>query len=495
MLNQKLQQKLIQKLSPQQIQLIKLLEIPTIELDQRIKKELEENPVLEDNSEDDHNEQDDSDDNNSLDEERTQEEVNKEQDEFSIEDYMDDDDIPDYKLNANNYSKDDKRVEIPYSGDISFNEILTTQLDMHFIEDKMKGIGAYIIGNMDDDGYLRRELDAIVDDLAFSQGIDTTRQELEEVLKIIQNFDPPGIGARTLQECLMIQAYRKHKSKPKDKPSEHAYNILKDHFLEFTKKHYKKIASRMGISEKELKEAIDEILKLNPKPGSALLEQSEKTFQQIIPDFIIEVVDNEINLTLNSKNAPELRINSTYMNMLENYQSNKKNQNKNSKEAVAFVKQKLDSAKWFIDAIKQRQDTLMHTMRAILLHQKEFFIEGDPTKMHPMILKDIAEKTNLDISTISRVANSKYIQTHFGIFPLKYFFSEGMQTFSGEEVSTREIKSILSECIENEKKGKPLTDDRLSKILQKKGYNIARRTVAKYREQLNIPVARMRKEL
>ncbi len=489
MLKQKLQQKLLQKLSPQQIQLIKLLEVPTIQLEQRVKKEIEENPVLEEGADDDKELQFDE---NTSEEDKSNE---SSQEEFTLEDYIPDEDIPNYKLNISNYSKDDKKNEIPYSVGSSFHEHLQQQLNLRVLTDNFKKLAEYLIGNFDEDGYLRRDIESIVDDLAFSQNIITSDKELIEILEIIQDFDPSGVGARDLNECLLLQLNRKLKPNGDYNDTRLAYDILKDYFNEFSKKHYDKIIQKLNISEDELKSAISEILKLNPKPGSSFSSPLNKTSQHITPDFTLEDVDNELVLSLNSKNVPELRISRTYANMLESFNKNKKRQSKQDKEAITFVKQKLDSAKWFIDAIKQRQNTLMITMNAIIEYQKKYFIDGDEIKMRPMILKDIAEKTSLDISTISRVANSKYIQTHFGIFPLKYFFSEGMQTNSGEEVSTREIKKILQECINNESKRKPLTDEKLAKILQEKGYQIARRTVAKYREQMNILVARLRKEL
>ncbi len=489
MLKQKLQQKLLQKLSPQQIQLIKLLEVPTIQLEQRIKKEIEENPVLEEGADETDKEFPDEQAEDSAND-------NEEIDEFSLEDYInDEDELPNYRLSSNNYSKDDKRTEIPYSGDSSYHESLLSQLGLRRMTAKQLQLAEYIVGNIDPDGYLRRDIEAIVDDLAFSQNISATEEQLLEILYTIQDFDPAGSGARDLQECLELQISRKLRNNPDNRYQKLAAQIIKNYFPEFTKKHYDKIMSRLNISENDLKYAVDEILHLNPKPGNAFSESQSKSFQQVIPDFVLELVDGEFHLTLNSKNAPELRVNSTYANMLEGYHHNKKKKTKQEREAISFVKQKLDSAKWFIDAIKQRQNTLMLTMNAIIDYQRNYFAEGDETKLRPMILKDIAEKTNLDISTISRVANSKYIQTHFGIYPLKYFFSEGMKTDNGEEVSTREIKKILQDCIGKESKKKPLTDEKLSKILQEKGYKIARRTVAKYREQLNIPVARLRKEL
>jgi RNA polymerase sigma-54 factor len=485
MLKQRLQQKLLQKLSPQQIQMIKLLEVPTLQIEQRIKKELEENPALEEG-------QDEEDIHSEEEEEEQFEEADKDQEEFTIDDYIEDDDIPDYRLQAKNYSKDeDKRTEIPFSVGFSFHEHLESQLGLRDLTDKQKILGEYILGNIDEDGYLRRELINIVDDLAFLQNVETTESELEEVLKIIQDLEPAGVGARTLRECLLLQIEKRNNSQPS---MNLAHTILDSHFEEFTKRHYDKIIARLGITENELKSAIDEVLKLNPKPGGVYSDPFNKTSQPIIPDFLLELSEDGFDLHLNSRNLPELRLSSTYNQMLHAY-SKDKSQKKEMKDAVLFVKQKIDSAKWFIDAIKQRQNTLLLTMNAILEYQQEYFIEGDETKLKPMILKDVAEMTGLDISTVSRVANSKFIQTHFGIFSLKFFFSEGLQTDSGEEVSTREIKRILQDCIENEQKRRPLTDERLTEILQEKGYQIARRTVAKYREQLNIPVARLRREI
>jgi RNA polymerase sigma-54 factor len=484
MLKQRLQQKLLQKLSPQQIQMIKLLEVPTLQIEQRIKKELEENPALEEGAEEEEIP--------SETEEDQFEEKDKDQEEFTIDDYIEEDDIPDYRFQAKNYSKDEeKRTEIPFSVGFSFHEHLETQLGLRNLTDKQKILGEYILGNIDDDGYLRRELINIVDDLAFLQNVETTEDELEEVLKIIQDLEPAGVGARTLRECLLLQLEKPDKSQTSMKL---AYTILDLHFDEFTKRHYDKIIARLGVTENELKSAIEEILRLNPKPGGVYSDPFNKTSQPIIPDFILELSEDGFDLHLNSKNLPELRLSSAYSEMLHSY-SQDKSQKKEMKDAVMFVKQKIDSAKWFIDAIKQRQNTLLLTMNAILEYQQEYFIDGDETKLKPMILKDVAEMTGLDISTISRVANSKFVQTHFGIFPLKFFFSEGLQTDSGEEVSTREIKRILQDCIENEQKRRPLTDESLTDILQEKGYQIARRTVAKYREQLNIPVARLRREI
>ena len=475
-----LQQRLLQKLSPQQIQVIKLLEIPAMQLEQRIKSELEENPILEMLEENEGEENyDDS------------EDLTSSEDEFTLSDYLNDEDIPNYRLAANNYSKDDKLVDMPYSSGISFHDSLIEQLGLADLNDEEKLIAEYIIGNIDDDGYLRRDLLSIADDLAFHNNTEVKLQDLERYLKLIQDFDPPGVGARDLQECLLLQILRKKGSKP----TFLAAKILQETFEEFTKKHYDKILRKFDITETELKDAVDEILKLNPKPGSSYNNPGSKSNQVIVPDFLLDNIDGELHLSLNSKNVPDLQLNSTYLNLMKTYSVNKTAASRDQKDAMLFMKQKLDSAKWFIDAIKQRHNTLQVTMNEIIDFQKEFFQEGDETKLRPMILKDIADKTGLDISTISRVSNSKYIQTHFGIYPLKYFFSEGMQTDTGEEVSTREIKTILRECIENEDKRNPVTDEKLAAILKEKSYVVARRTVAKYREQLGIPVARMRKEL
>ena len=483
MLSQKLQQKLLQKLSPQQIQLIKMLEIPTVQLEQRIKKELEENPTLEEGA--------DVDTDDPQEEEEIPEEEDKD-DEFSLEDYLNDEDIPSYKLAENNYSKDDKKTEIPFSTGSSFHEHLISQLGLRVLDEHQEQVAKYMIGNIDDDGYLRRDLDAIVDDLAFSLNITSSYEEVRQLLDVIQDFDPVGVGARDLQECLLLQIKAKDQSLLEIKV---AHEILRHHFDEFTRKHYDKIIKRLEIDEVLLKESIDEILHLNPKPGGSYSDSQNKDFQHIVPDFLLDYIDGDFHLRLNQRNVPELRLNRTYSEMLKGYAANRKNHTQKDKDTFTYVKQKIDSAKWFIDAIKQRHATLLGTMNEIIDYQHEYFKEGDETKLRPMILKDIAEKTGLDISTISRVANSKYIQTHFGIYSLKSFFSEGMTTDSGEEVSTREIKKILQECIDNEEKRKPLTDDKLAQILNEKGYPIARRTVAKYREQLGLPVARMRKEL
>lgn len=464
--------------------MIKLLEIPAMQLEQRIKKEIEENPALEEGEEQEQ----------AAESEQQEEETfeDSEQDEFSLDDYLGEEDIQDYKLQIQNYSKDEgQKSEIPFSTGLSFHEMLESQIGLRILTEKQQLLSEYILGNIDEDGYLRRELENIVDDLAFSQNIIVKEEELLEVLEIVHDLEPAGIGARNLRECLLLQIARKDMNDP---IVNRAYIILDKFFDEFTRKHYDKIQARLDIEDDDLREALDEILKLNPKPGGSFSDPLNRGNQHIIPDFNIDLRDNDIEVSLNSRNLPELRVSRTYSEMLETYAAGKE-KTRSQKDAVAFVKQKLDSARWFIDAMKQRQNTLLLTMNAILEYQREYFLEGDETKLKPMILKDIAEITDLDISTISRVANSKYIQTHFGIFPLKYFFSEGMQTDSGEEVSTREIKTILQDCLSAEDKRKPLTDEKLTEILQEKGYQIARRTVAKYREQLNIPVARLRKEI
>jgi RNA polymerase sigma-54 factor len=476
-LKQYLTQKTEQRLSPQQIQLMKLLQVPTLELDQRIKQELEENPALEEGaeSEEDDFEQGEDDDGD--------------EDEFDISDYFDED-VADYKTQANNASKDDEERVVPLSGETSFQEKLSEQLHLINLDDVQFLIADVLIGNLDESGYLSRNLDALVDDLAFSLNIETTEAEIEVVLLLLQSLDPAGIGARNLRECLLIQINRRQ---DKSLSRQRAKTILELYFEEFTKKHYEKIAKKLAITDEELKQSIDEILKLNPKPGGSTKE-SAKNHQQIIPDFILVENEGALELSLNSRNAPELKISKEYQNMLRSYSEGAKT-SKADKQAVTFVKHKLDSALWFIDAIKQRQQTLLLTMNAIMQYQEAFFLAGDDTKLRPMILKDIAEIITLDISTVSRVANSKYVQTNFGVFPLKYFFSESLSTDSGEEVSTREVKQILLDVIENEDKRNPLPDEKLMALLNDKGYNIARRTVAKYREQLNLPVARMRKKL
>lgn len=478
-LKQFLTQKLEQRLSPQQIQLMKLLQVPTMELDQRIKQEIEENPALEEGSDELEDEFDNQDDT----------EENDTDDEFDLSDYIDDD-IADYKTNANNQSKDDEERVIPLSGEQSFQEKLSEQLHLLDLNDTEFIIADILIGNLDESGYLNRDLEALVDDLAFSMNVITSEQEVKSILGLIQTFDPAGVGARSLQECLLLQINRKQDG---DISRFTAKKILEDFFQEFTKKHYDKIALKLEIEDTDLKDAIDEILRLNPKPGGSLRE-SAKNQLQITPDFVINETDGSLELSLNSRNAPSLKVSRDYESMLRSYSEGAKT-TKSDKEAVSFVRQKLDGAKWFIDAIKQRQQTLLLTMNAIMNYQFAYFLSGDEAKLRPMILKDIADIVNLDISTISRVSNSKYVQTNFGIYPLKYFFSESLSTDSGEEVSTREVKKILSEAINSESKKIPLTDEKLMDLLNEKGYNIARRTVAKYREQLNFPVARMRKEL
>jgi RNA polymerase sigma-54 factor len=478
-LKQFLTQKLEQRLSPQQIQLMKLLQVPTMELDQRIKQEIEENPALEEGSDELEDEFDNQDDT----------EENDTDDEFDLSDYIDDD-IADYKTHANNQSKDDEERVIPLSGEQSFQEKLSEQLHLLELNETEFIIADILIGNLDESGYLNRDLEAIVDDLAFSMNVITSEQEVKSILGLIQTFDPAGVGARSLQECLLLQINRKQDG---DISRFTAKKILEDFFEEFTKKHYDKIALKLEIEDKDLKDAIDEILRLNPKPGGSLRE-SAKNQLQITPDFVINETDGSLELSLNSRNAPSLKVSREYESMLRSYSEGAKT-TKSDKEAVSFVRQKLDGAKWFIDAIKQRQQTLLLTMNAIMNYQFAYFLSGDEAKLRPMILKDIADIVNLDISTISRVSNSKYVQTNFGIYPLKYFFSESLSTDSGEEVSTREVKKILSEAINSESKKIPLTDEKLMDLLNEKGYNIARRTVAKYREQLNFPVARMRKEM
>lgn len=488
MLKQSLQQKLLQKLSPQQIQLMKLLQVPTASLEQRIKEELESNPALEEGNE----QEEGADPKDEFDntEAETVDLDDKNQD-IDINDYLNDDDYPYYKYNVNNFGPDDESKEVPFSQGQSFQELLITQIGLRPLDERKQTLARTIIGNINDDGYLMRDIDSMVDDLVFSQNIETTKEELEEILLIIHDFDPPGVGARNLQESLTIQLQKK------EQPTAHttiAITILTKFFDEFSKRHYDKIIKKLNISEEEMKEAIDEILHLNPKPGSSVASAS-RSLQTILPDFIIYNNDGKPELYLNSKNAPELKVNRTYSEMLEGFAKNKKNADHSTKEAILFVKQKLDAAKWFIDAIKQRQETLMAVMSAILEYQYEYFVTGDEVRLKPMILKDIADEVGLDISTVSRVANSKYVETQFGTFLLKSFFSESLVTDSGEEVSTREVKKILQDCIENENKKRPLTDEKLADILQEKGYNIARRTVAKYREQLDIPVARLRKAL
>lgn len=494
-LGQSLQQKLLQKLSPQQIQLMKLLQVPTANLEERIKEELEENPALE-QGEEDHDDQFDTEAKDEFDTAAEDEyEMDGSEDEYDnidLSEYVGDDDgeIADYRMKDDNYPETDENRVVPYKIETSFHEHLQEQLGMLKLTEKQKKISEQIVGSIDDDGYLRRETAAIVDDLAFRQNIETNEREVEEVIGFIQQFDPPGVGARNLQECLLLQL---HRQKIANKEVEMAIDVLSLYFDEFTKKHYDKIQRGLNLTDEELKAVINQIIRLNPKPGGNHSDIN-KAESYVIPDFFIYNNGGTLELTLNSKNAPDLRISEGYRDMLRDYDRGSK-KDKRQKEAVLFIKQKIDAAKWFIDAIKQRQHTLSSVMETIMEYQHEFFLTGDETTLRPMILKDIAERTALDISTVSRVANSKFVQTEFGTYRLKFFFSESLSTESGEEVSTREVKKILSNLIEGESKKKPLSDEKLTELLQEKGYNIARRTVAKYREQLNIPVARLRKQL
>ncbi len=493
-LNQSLQQRMLQKLSPQQIQLMKLLQVPTASLEVRIKEEMEENPALE-LDEDKHEDTDEMKDEFSEPGEEEHEEKDGSNDEYEnidVSEYVSegDDEVGDYKLRDDNYPEEDDGRQLPFKTETSFYETLLTQLGLLKLEEKEQTIAEQIIGSIDEDGYLRRETAAIVDDLAFRQNITTTNEEVESLIKNIQQFDPPGVAARNLQECLLLQLKRQ---KDEGKPVDIAIKAISKYFDEFTKKHYEKIQRGLNLDDDQLREVMQQIIRLNPKPGGNVGE-TNKAENFVVPDFFIINNAGKLELTLNSRNAPELRISEGYRDMLKEYDRGAK-KDKRQKEAVLFIKQKIDSAKWFIDAIKQRQHTLLSTMNAIMEHQYSFFLTGDETELNPMILKDIAEKINLDISTVSRVANSKFVQTEFGTFRLKFFFSESLSTDSGEEVSTREVKKILSDLIEAEDKKHPLSDERLTELLQEKGYNIARRTVAKYREQLNISVARLRKEL
>jgi RNA polymerase sigma-54 factor len=488
-----LQQGLAQRLSPQQIQALKLLEVPTAILDERIKEEIEENPALEQIDDDTNNEdeylKDEFEDN---DEDFEPEGSEEEYDNIDISEYVQDgdDEVGDYKLKDENYPELSDNKTIPHKVESSFNELMLQQLGLLDLSDEDRTIAEHLVGSLDDDGYLRRETNAILNDLAFRENIDTNEKKLEELLLKIQQFDPAGIAARSLQECLLLQLKRKT---DQGQIIELAIIVISKYFDEFTKKHYEKISKGIDVSELQLKEVINQIIKLNPKPGG-LLGQSEKNANYVIPDFFINNNFGKLELTLNSKNAPDLRVSNDYKDMLTDYEKGAK-KNKAQKDAVLFIKQKIDNAKWFIDAIKQRQNTLLNSMEAIMNFQYNFFISGDETTLRPMILKDIAEITQLDISTISRVANSKFVQTEFGTFKLKYFFSEGMQTDSGEDVSTREVKKILSDLIAEEQNKQPYSDEKLAELLQQKGYNIARRTITKYREQLNIPVARLRKNI
>lgn len=497
-LSQSLQQKLLQKLSPQQIQLMKLLQIPTAHLEERIKEELEENPALEVGEEEKNDEDFEMSENNDPYEEVEAEEdydlenAENEYESIDISDYISegDDEIADYKTRDENYPEMDEQKTLPYKVETTFHDMLLDQLGMLSLDEKSFKIAEQIVGSIDDDGYLRREIASIADDLAFRQNIEATEKEIEAIIKKIQQFDPPGIGARDLKECLLLQLQRQL---AEGKDVSLAILVLDKYFEEFTKKHYEKIQRGLNLSDDDLKDVINAIIRLNPKPGGNVGEIN-KAESYIVPDFFIVNNNGILELTLNSRNAPDLRISEGYRDMLKEYDKGSK-KDKRQKEAVLFIKQKIDSAKWFIDMIRQRQHTLLSTMEAIMNYQKEFFLTGDQTNLKPMILKDIAEMTGLDISTVSRVANSKFVQTEFGTYRLKFFFSESLSTDTGEEVSTREVKKILSDLIETEDKKKPLSDERLTELLQEKGYNIARRTVAKYREQLNIPVARLRKEL
>jgi len=481
------------KLSPQQIQLMKLLQLPLMELEQRIKEEMEANPALEDTRENEDNNEPTVDDNGENDDYNDDEVDFNKDDEFDINDYLPEEELDDYsyKLHANNYSNDDDPYETPIVNEETFQDYLNQQLAYHDLSDEQLIIGEYIIGNLDDNGYLNRPIVNIVDDLLFTMNLETSEQEVETVLHIVQQLDPPGIAARNLQECLLIQLQRMQEENPFS-DFKLSMTIIKEFFEEFTKKHYDKIAKKLDVSNRELKPALDAILKLNPKPADASVT-GQKNIHYITPDFFIFIRDGKIDLSLDGRNTPELHISKQYLKMLEEFSRNK--DTRNMQEAAQFVKQKIDSAKWFIDAINQRQNTLYITMKAIVDIQEEYFLTGDETKLKPMILKDVADKIGLDISTVSRVANSKYVQTPYGTFLLKFFFSEGITNDEGEEVSTREIKKILKDSVESEDKAKPMTDEQLMLVLREKGYPIARRTVAKYREQLDIPVARMRKKI
>ena len=492
-LQQSLQQRLLQKLSPQQIQLMKLLQVPTAILDERIKEEIEDNPALE-QVEEGHDDEFDSKDEfeDSKEDDFEPDGSEDEYDNIDISEYVHDgdDDVGDYKLRDENYPEKDDGKVIPHKVETSFMELMQQQVGMLNLNDKEKKIAIHLVGSLDDDGYLRRDIPSIIDDLAFRQNIDTNEAALNSIVLQIQQLDPPGVGARNLQECLLLQLKRKEGN---NKVVANAIKVIDEYFDEFIKKHYEKIERGLNLTDQELRDIISQIVKLNPKPGGITSEQNSGE-NYVIPDFFIANNNGKLELTLNSKNAPDLRISEGYRDMLKDYDKGSK-KDKRQKEAVIFIKQKIDSAKWFIDAIKQRQNTLLNTMEAIMNYQYEFFLTGDDTELRPMILKDIAEKTNLDISTVSRVANSKFVQTEFGTYRLKFFFSESLNTDSGEEVSTREVKKILMDFIEDENKKHPYSDEKLTDMLQEKGYNIARRTVAKYREQLNIPVARLRKIL
>ena len=472
-INQKQVLSLQQKLSPQQIQMIKLLELPTVQLEQRIKQEIEDNIVLEE-------------------EDRKTEDEEQQPQEISVDEYLREDDTPSYKSRINNYSKDDKQRPVYLTEGRSLQEYLVEQLGYRNLSEREMRLAVYLIGSIDEDGYLRRDLESVADDIAFTEGIETSVAELERLLGIIHELEPAGIGARNLQECLLLQMDQQ----PLDTRARRlARRILTSHFEEFVKKHYEKLIARLQVSEEDFREAIAEIRRLSPKPGNLYAEGGTDTTPYIIPDFILDYQDGHFQLSLNSYNVPEVRINRRYVEMIRDMVGADGKVRDKDREAVQFVKSKIDSAKWFISAIKQRHDTLMRTMQTILDYQQEYFKDGDRSKLRPMILKDIADRTGLDVSTISRVVNSKYVQTQFGIILLKSLFSEAMQTDSGEEVSSYEIKNILQECIDEEDKRHPLTDETLMDILNSKGYRIARRTVAKYREMLGIPVARLRKQI
>ena len=485
MLKQHLQFKLSQKLSPQQIQLMKLIQLPTQAFEQRLKQELEENPALESGKEETSDLDDAYDD--VYEEDSDTDSINAE--DINIDEYLSDDEVPDYRTRTNNYSSDDEEKQIPYAAGISFNQYLVNQLNTFQLDDNQWAIAEFLVGSVDESGYIRRPIADIMDDLAFTQNIYVEEKLIEEVLHIVQDLDPPGVGARNLGECLILQLKRKELT-----PAiELAIDILDRSFDQFTKKHYKKLLQRHDIDEEVLKEAISEIEKLNPKPGGSYAGNN-KIIEHIVPDFSIRIVEGELELSLNGRNAPELHVSREYSNMLAGYKQ-AKDKSKSQKDAVMFIKQKLDAAKWFIDAIRQRQQTLFITMNSIMQYQKEYFLTGDERKLRPMILKDIADDISMDVSTVSRVANSKYVDTPYGTKLIKDFFSESMKNVQGEDVSTREIKKILEQVIREEEKKKPLTDDKLAAILKEKGYPIARRTVAKYREQSGIPVARLRKQI
>lgn len=485
MLKQHLQFKLSQKLSPQQIQLMKLIQLPTQAFEQRLKQELEENPALESGKADADRLEDTFED--TYDDHQDSETIAT--DDINIDEYLSDDEIPDYRTQVSNYSSDDDEKSIPYAAGISFNQYLINQLSTVSLNDEEWAIAEFLVGSVDESGYIRRPITDIMDDLAFTQNIYTDEKTIESVLKIVQELDPPGVAARSLDECLAIQMRRKEPS-----PSiALALAIIEKSFEQFTKKHYSKLQTKHDITEEELKEAIAEIEKLNPKPGGSF-SGNNRFVEHVVPDFSIRIVDGTLELTLNGRNAPELHVSKEYTNMLKGYKS-AKDKSKSQKDTVLFIKQKLDAAKWFIDAIKQRQQTLFVTMNAIMHYQKAYFLSGDERKLKPMILKDIADQIDMDVSTVSRVANSKYVDTPYGTKLIKEFFSESMKNEQGEDVSTKEIKKILETVIKEENKKKPLTDDKLAKILKERGYPIARRTVAKYREQLGLPVARLRKQI